>query len=106
MYVDATTSENDTNVKANIINDYLVPRFEAALGSSRRYRLQTTEKAYSMHVIKTRNVYGCSIRKSCINHAVLELSGGRLAARNFQRIAVNIGQKYQNHEQKKSYPTV
>ena len=43
-----------------------------------------------MHVIKTRNVYGCSIRKSCIisNHAVfskcLRLSGagGRLAARN------------------------
>ena len=76
MYVDATTSENDTNVKANIIKDYLVPRFEAALGSSRRYWLQTTEKAYSMHVIKTRNVYGCSIRKSCIisNHAVLEMS--------------------------------
>ena len=76
MYVEATTSENDTNVKANIINDYLVPRFEAALGSSRRYRLQTTEKAYSMHVIKTRNVYGCSIRKWCIisNHAVLEMS--------------------------------
>ena len=84
MYVDTTTSENNTNVKANIINDYLVPRFEAALG---RYRLQTTEKAYSMHVIKTRNVYGRSIRKPCIisNHAVLEslrLSSGRLAARN------------------------
>ena len=76
MYVDTTTSENDTNVKANIINDYLVPRFEEALGSSRQYRLQTTEKAYSMHVIKTRNVYGCSIRKSCIisNHAVLGMS--------------------------------
>ena len=61
---------------ANIINDYLVPHFEAALGISRRYWLQTTEKAYSMHVIKTRNVYGCSIRKSCIisNHAVLEMS--------------------------------
>ena len=74
MYIDATTSENDTNIKANIIND-LVLRFEAALGSS---RLQTTEKAYSMHVIKTRNVYGCSIRKSCIisNNAVLKMSKG------------------------------
>ena len=73
MYVDSTTSENDTNIKANIINDYLVLRFEAALGSS---RLQTTEKAYSMHVIKTRNIYVCSIRKSCIisNNAVLKMS--------------------------------
>ena len=69
-------SENNTNVKANIINDYLLPRFEAALASSRRYRLQTTEKAYSRHVIKTRNVYGRSIQKSCIisKHAVLEMS--------------------------------
>ena len=66
-------SENDTNVKANIINDYLVPRFEAALGSYRRYRLQTTEKAYSVYY---KNIYGCSIRKSSVisNHAVLEMS--------------------------------